>query len=545
MMVLCGKLEDGHKGWIERVICFFKKRIQNASNKEALVYDVSYYFERKWAFTQQPARCNSESNLANIGRACSGVVGHGESGRVQHSQDDLQVTLCDEYQDPVDLIAELKNSRTHTGSDGCLEDMYSTPYASMNLVSSGKLAAAAANVRNGADDLMGVGAPPRPPHVRRANSTSASHGGGNGGRKTDLPPGIPRAQRKAPSSSSHQQGIPLSSANPLRQQQQSSTNAVLPPQQFQGSSSTTTAAPPVPAPRHPRQGTTYQNLPPVDNSNKTPPRTSSRQPFPLPTCDVKDINNKVQQNPSCDNRPEEDYDSPWDIPKGGQPSALQRSGKVCTSSVSSISSASSAVSGLSGPVGVSSCNPSGGDSSPNMAPRVPAHRSASSVSSGSADLHRTGSSDSSSVASRPSLPLNLNGSPKRSRGNMAFNFGCSVPLPQGEPVDPALGLARQGWYHGAISRVDAECLLRSQKEGSYLVRISESSKQDYSLSIKSTRGFMHMKIVYKSDGRFVLGQFSKPFESIPEMIHHYSLNKLPIKGAEHMSLLHPVIAQLL
>lgn len=53
-----------------------------------------------------------------------------------------------------------------------------------------------------------------------------------------------------------------------------------------------------------------------------------------------------------------------------------------------------------------------------------------------------------------------------------------------------------------------------------------------------------MKIVY-SEGKYILGQFSKPFNSIPDMIHHYSRNKLPIKGAEHMSLLHPVIDQLL
>ena len=56
---------------------------------------------------------------------------------------------------------------------------------------------------------------------------------------------------------------------------------------------------------------------------------------------------------------------------------------------------------------------------------------------------------------------------------------------------------------------------------------------------------MHMKIVPTSEGRFILGQFSNPFSSIPEMIQHYSVNKLPIKGAEHMSLLYPVIDQLL
>ena len=61
---------------------------------------------------------------------------------------------------------------------------------------------------------------------------------------------------------------------------------------------------------------------------------------------------------------------------------------------------------------------------------------------------------------------------------------------------------------------------------------------------RSARGFMHMKIVNR-DGRFILGQFSQPFSSIPKMIHHYTVSKLPIKGAEHMSLLHPIINETL
>ncbi|XP_064620129.1 SH2 domain-containing adapter protein F-like [Lineus longissimus] len=114
----------------------------------------------------------------------------------------------------------------------------------------------------------------------------------------------------------------------------------------------------------------------------------------------------------------------------------------------------------------------------------------------------------------------------------------------GERIDPSQPLEKQGWYHGAIGRIDAENLLRVHKEGSYLVRNSESSKQDFSLSLKSARGFMHMKIVFK-DNAYILGQFSQPYSSIPEMIHHYSIHKLPIKGAEHMSLLHPVMNELL
>ncbi|XP_064013201.1 SH2 domain-containing adapter protein F isoform X2 [Pogoniulus pusillus] len=110
----------------------------------------------------------------------------------------------------------------------------------------------------------------------------------------------------------------------------------------------------------------------------------------------------------------------------------------------------------------------------------------------------------------------------------------------GEKIDPALPLESQCWYHGAISRTDAETLLRLCKEASYLVRNSETSKNDFSLSLKSSQGFMHMKLSRTQENKYVLGQHSPPFDSVPEIIHHYASRKLPIKGAEHMSLLYPV-----
>uniref|UniRef100_A0A3Q3VV57 SH2 domain-containing protein n=1 Tax=Mola mola TaxID=94237 RepID=A0A3Q3VV57_MOLML len=115
---------------------------------------------------------------------------------------------------------------------------------------------------------------------------------------------------------------------------------------------------------------------------------------------------------------------------------------------------------------------------------------------------------------------------------------CSSSL--GERIDPSMPLENQFWYHGAISRTDAESLLRLCKEASYLVRNSETSKNDYSLSLKSSQGFMHMKLSRTKENKYILGQNSCPFDSVPEIIHFYSSRKLPIKGAEHMSLLYPV-----
>uniref|UniRef100_A0AAR5PV66 SH2 domain-containing adapter protein D n=1 Tax=Dendroctonus ponderosae TaxID=77166 RepID=A0AAR5PV66_DENPD len=161
---------------------------------------------------------------------------------------------------------------------------------------------------------------------------------------------------------------------------------------------------------------------------------------------------------------------------------------------------------------------------------------------------------------RPKLTLNLGDAGNRKRPGLGLtltgigtNEGASTStqcntlhFSSCDNIDTDQPLEKQGWFHGSITRVEAENVLRTLREGSFLVRNSESIKNDYSLSLKSARGFMHMRIQKNSEnGCFILGQFSKPFLSIPEMIKHFSMNRLPIRGAEHMCLLQPVIAQLL
>jgi len=69
---------------------------------------------------------------------------------------------------------------------------------------------------------------------------------------------------------------------------------------------------------------------------------------------------------------------------------------------------------------------------------------------------------------------------------------------------------------------------------------------DYSLAIKSSRGFMHLRIQRESCGsNYRLAEFDKKFPSVVSIVHHYSINRLPIRGAEHMCLLTPVTEELL
>ncbi|NWQ97451.1 SHF protein, partial [Burhinus bistriatus] len=99
------------------------------------------------------------------------------------------------------------------------------------------------------------------------------------------------------------------------------------------------------------------------------------------------------------------------------------------------------------------------------------------------------------------------------------------------------------WYHGPIGRAGAETLLALCREGSFLVRDCETSPDDYSLSLRSSHGFVHVKLTRTREQHFVLGRTGAAFPSVPEAVHHYTVRALPIRGARHLSLLYPVAVQ--
>lgn len=61
---------------------------------------------------------------------------------------------------------------------------------------------------------------------------------------------------------------------------------------------------------------------------------------------------------------------------------------------------------------------------------------------------------------------------------------------------------------------------------------------------RTSQGCVHIIVAQTKDNKYTLDQMSAVFDSIPEVVHYYSNEKLPFKGAEHMTLLYPVHCKL-
>nr|VZI40037.1 unnamed protein product [Spirometra erinaceieuropaei] len=80
--------------------------------------------------------------------------------------------------------------------------------------------------------------------------------------------------------------------------------------------------------------------------------------------------------------------------------------------------------------------------------------------------------------------------PPSCQSTLACQRNASAHLSTPQELKP---LHEQTWFHPSLSRSDAETCLRSEPDGSFLVRNSETNKNDFSLTIKHN-GFLHMKI---------------------------------------------------
>ena len=87
-------------------------------------------------------------------------------------------------------------------------------------------------------------------------------------------------------------------------------------------------------------------------------------------------------------------------------------------------------------------------------------------------------------------------------------------------VAPYNDLERHVWYHGPVSRTRAEYLLSSGINGSFLVRESETSPGQRSISLRFDGRVYHYRIEENQDECFVTPE--SRFDGVSELIEHHA-----------------------
>ncbi len=79
------------------------------------------------------------------------------------------------------------------------------------------------------------------------------------------------------------------------------------------------------------------------------------------------------------------------------------------------------------------------------------------------------------------------------------------------------------WYFGKIKRIEAEkkLLLAQNEHGAFLVRDSESRRNDYSLSVRDDNTVKHYRIRQLDEGGFFIARRTT-FRTLQELVEHYS-----------------------
>ena len=85
-------------------------------------------------------------------------------------------------------------------------------------------------------------------------------------------------------------------------------------------------------------------------------------------------------------------------------------------------------------------------------------------------------------------------------------------------------LEKHSWFHGNITRAEAELSLSSGINGSFLVRESESKPGQYSISLRYDGRVFHYRIHTDPQTSHYFVTPESKFENLPELVVHHSKN---------------------
>lgn len=94
-------------------------------------------------------------------------------------------------------------------------------------------------------------------------------------------------------------------------------------------------------------------------------------------------------------------------------------------------------------------------------------------------------------------------------------------VPQGF-IKPLSSLDRHSWFHGKVSRCEAEYLLTQGINGSFLVRDSETVPGQLSISLRYDGRIYHYRINSDENGQYYVSTELR-FVTLQQLIHHHSM----------------------
>ncbi|KAG8138114.1 hypothetical protein E2320_004037, partial [Naja naja] len=80
-------------------------------------------------------------------------------------------------------------------------------------------------------------------------------------------------------------------------------------------------------------------------------------------------------------------------------------------------------------------------------------------------------------------------------------------------------VAFDSWFQEKVSRHTAETMLKDKDVGAFIVRVSQHSPGDFSISVKHEEDIQHFKVMKDTNRNYFL--WSEKFESLNKLVEYY------------------------
>uniref|UniRef100_A0A674IB81 GRB2 related adaptor protein 2 n=1 Tax=Terrapene triunguis TaxID=2587831 RepID=A0A674IB81_9SAUR len=86
------------------------------------------------------------------------------------------------------------------------------------------------------------------------------------------------------------------------------------------------------------------------------------------------------------------------------------------------------------------------------------------------------------------------------------------------------GPAAKFWFNEGISRHEAENLLMSKEVGSFIIRASQNSPGDFSISVRHEDDVQHFRVMRDTKGNYYL--WTEKFQSLNKLVEYYKTSSI-------------------